>query len=294
MTASYREAKRQSKHLHGVGLGLRWDFLDQALQAEELPLSFLEISPENYMKRGGYFPAALEKLKDRTPFLTHGLTMSVGAVDVPEPEYLNLVKREMQRVSAPFHSDHLCLSTAGPLVLHELLPLGITRRNALRVADRIFFIEDALGAPFAIENITSYLQPEAPDLREADFLSEILRRSEAGLLLDVNNLYVNAQNHGYDAHEFLRALPLEQVVQIHVAGHTELPPAHPAAPLLLDTHSAPVSDPVKELLRFTLDLVGPVPVLLEWDNDVPEFELLLTEIASLQELYEEVLGGLCE
>lgn len=291
MTASFREAQERSTSHAGIGLGLRWDFLEQLVKSPALDIAFLEISPENYMQRGGAFPAALETLREIYPFVTHGLTMSVGAVDPPDERYLDSVRGEIARVRAPFHSDHLCLSTAGPLILHELLPLGLTKKNAKRASERILAVEDALGTPFLVENITFYAHPEPPELSEADFLCEVLERSGAGLLLDVNNLYVNSENHGYDPQAFLRQLPLERVVMVHVAGHSSLPASHPAAPLLLDTHSAPVAEPVKALLGATLRRTGPLPVLLEWDNEVPRLEVLLEEMEELRRLYDASLGA---
>lgn len=291
MTSSYAEAKERGLSRQGVGLGLRWDFLDEVLATQRLNVAFWEVSPENYMQRGGYFPHALEKLREQYEFVCHGLSMSVGAADPPEPGYLRALRDEIGRMASPWHSDHLCLSTAGPLVLHELLPLPRTRRSAQLAADRIHFIEDQLGLPFAIENISYYAEPAKPDLSELDFICEVLRLSDAGLLLDVNNVYVNAQNHGYDAASFIAQLPHERVVQIHIAGHLKLGEEHPAAGLILDTHGAPVIPPVHELLRSTLQLVGPIPVLLERDNEIPDLPELLAEVALLQNIYESALSA---
>jgi uncharacterized protein (UPF0276 family) len=287
MIASYKEAKIRGRSRQGVGLGLRWDFLEEVLRGPQLEVAFWEVSPENYMRRGGYFPDALEKLGERYKFVCHGLSMSVGACDAPEAEYLQGLRDEIGRMNSPWHSDHLCLSTAGPLVLHELLPLPQNRRTAQRVADRIRWVEDQLGLPFAVENVSYYARPEAPEMSELDFICEVLRRSDAGLLLDVNNVYVNAQNYGYDAAEFIAQLPHEQVVQVHIAGHVALGPDHPAAGLLLDTHGAPVIPQVQELLASTLQLVGPVPVLLERDNAIPDLTELLAEVRSLQSIYNQ-------
>jgi uncharacterized protein (UPF0276 family) len=173
--------------------------------------------------------------------------------------------------------------------LHELLPLPLTKGAAVRAADRIRWIQDRLGVPFAIENVSYYSTPAQAEMSELDFLCEVLHLSDAGLLLDVNNVYVNAKNHGYDAADFIRQLPHERVVQMHIAGHVRLEAPHPAQGLLLDTHGAPVVPPVKELLRSTLAQVGPVPVLLERDNDVPALDELLEEVAQLQAVYDEAL-----
>lgn len=290
MTQSYQEAKTKAEPYFGVGLGLRWDFLDDVLEIASLPVRFFEISPENYMGRGGYFPDALERLRDRYPFVTHGLTMSVGAHAFPEESYMAELSSEIARVGSPWHSDHLCLSTAGPLVLHDLLPLTPSKKVAQRAADRIRAIEDRLGVPFAIENISFYAHAGRPEMPEHEFLCEVLHRSSAGLLLDVNNVYVNALNHGFDAEDFIRSLPHEQVVQLHVAGHTRLGEESSCPGLLLDTHGSPVVPPVKNLLDLTLRLTGPLPVVLERDNDVPEFAELVAEVEALSEIYDAAVA----
>src|SRR5690606_35305811 len=140
--------------------------------------------------------------------------------------------------------------------------------------------------PFAVENISFYAHPVAPELSEVDFLCEVLRLSQAGLLLDVNNVYVNAKNHGFDPSNFIRALPHEQIVQLHIAGHDVLPSEHPAQGMLLDNHGVSVIDPVKQLLAETLRLTGPVPVTLEPDNNIPSLEELLNVVKDLQSIYD--------
>lgn len=272
--------------LGGVGLGLRWDFLEEVVEGPKLPIDFFEVSPENYMRRGGYYPAQLEKLKERYQLVTHGLTLSIGAEEAPDAEYLRELRTEIVRTGSPWHSDHLCFSSLGPRRLHELLPLQHCQRNVARVADRAQRMSDVLGVPFALENITYYVHPGRAELPEVDFLSAVLEKSDAGLLLDVNNVYVNAVNHGTDASAFIRALDLSRVVEIHVAGHTRKPSG-----LVLDTHGAPVADPVLDLLELTLRLGGPKPVLLERDNDVPPLPELLAEVAALRAVYERALGS---
>lgn len=266
---------------NGVGLGLRWDFLEEVLESPALDVAFFEVSPENYMRRGGYYPAALERVRERYPLSTHGLTLSLGAVDPPSPDYLAELEAEVERLGAPFHSDHLSFTSSGGRSLHELMPLGFTRENADRVSERLARVADALGVPVAFENVTYYAHLGARELDEAEFIRRILARCDAGLLLDVNNVFVNSRNHGFDPFALIAALPLERVVELHVAGHEREPDG-----LLLDTHGAPVDDQVHELLEFTLARTGPVPLLLERDNRVPELSKLLDEVRSLQALYE--------
>jgi uncharacterized protein (UPF0276 family) len=277
--------QRALPRLAGVGLGLRWDFLEEVVDGPELPIDFFEVSPENYMRRGGYYPEQLERLDGRYPLVTHGLSLSIGAVDEPEAPYLRELKAEIVRTKSPFHSDHLCFSSAGPRSLHELLPLQQSRENVARVAERARRLRDVLGVPFALENITYYMHPGRAELSELEFLSAVLSESDAGLLLDVNNVYVNSLNHGFDPRAFISSLPLARVLEIHVAGHTRQPSG-----LVLDTHGAPVADPVLELLAFTLERTGPVPVLLERDNAVPPLAELVAEVQTLRGVYERSLA----
>lgn len=266
---------------NGVGLGLRWEFLEEVLEGPALDVAFFEVSPENYMRRGGYYPAALERVRERYAISTHGLTLSLGAVDPPSAEYLRELRAEVDRLGTPFHSDHLSFTSSGARSLHELMPLGFTRENADRVADRLARVEDSLGVPIACENVTYYAHLGPRELDEAEFVHRILSRSNAGLLLDVNNVFVNSRNHGFDPFALIAALPLERVVELHVAGHEREPDG-----LLLDTHGAPVTGAVYELLEFTLARTGPVPLLLERDHRVPELSVLLEEVRTLRELYD--------
>ena len=284
--ADHREVSgRAGARPTGVGLGLRWDFLEEVLEGDRLDVAFWEVSPENYMRRGGYYPASLEQIRDRYPVVTHGLTMSLGAIDPPPRDYLAELRTEIARVGSPWHSDHLCFSTAGPLVLHDLLPLKHCKENADRVVDRLRGIEDTLGVPMAVENISWYAHPGRPEMPEAEFISRVVERSGCGLLLDVNNVYVNSRNHGFDPYEHIASLPLDRVVQLHVAGHTQRPDG-----IIIDTHGAPVVDPVIDLLGWTVERTGPLPVLLERDNWIPPLDELLAEVRALDRVYQAALA----
>jgi uncharacterized protein (UPF0276 family) len=285
MHAALPPNDRLTRRLSGVGLGLRWDFLDELLEAPQLPLAFLEVSPENYMRRGGYYPEALEQLKARYALVTHGLTLSLGAATPPERTYLRDLRQEVERLGSPWHSDHLCFSSAGPRQLHELLPLKFSEDNVRRVAQRLEQVQDTLGVPMALENISAYARAGRAEMPEHEFIGRILEQSSARLLLDVNNVYVNARNFGFDARSFIGALPLERVIEIHVAGHSVR-----RSGLLIDTHGTKVSEPVLELLEWTLERTGPVPVLLERDNDVPPLAALLTEVEALDQAYRRAVA----
>lgn len=275
----------------GVGLGLRWSFLEEVVlaarePASPLPVDFFEVSPENYMRRGGYVPAALDVVRERFPILSHGLTLSIGSVDPLDVGYLEELRAFIERVGSPFHSDHLCFGGAGGRLVHDLLPMPFIEDSVHHVAARAEEVRDRLGTRLALENITYYLHPGAAEMSEPEFLSAVVEEADVDLLLDVNNLYVNSVNFGFDAVSALARLPLDRVVAIHVAGH-EHKPEHGR---LIDTHGAPTIDPVLDLLEQAVRVTGPVPVMLERDHDVPDLPVLLEEVARVRAAYDRGLS----
>ncbi len=286
-----------SRTVNGVGLGLRWDFVD-ALLAQKPALDFVEISPENYMGRGGYYDEALDRATELYPIVTHGLTMSVGGTDPLREDYLAGLAAFIDRVHSPWHSDHLCFSTYGGVVLHDLLPIPFKKEEVTRVADRIKRAQDAIGKPMAVENVSFYLHPGKREMTEAEFLSQVCEAADCGLMLDVNNAYVNATNFGFDVDSWMRNAPLDRVVQMHVAGHdwfaedtwdaTNTVPttdAERAQQLIIDTHGSDCCDDVLALLERTLRKTGPVPVLLERDQGIPPLDQLLAEVAKIKAIW---------
>jgi uncharacterized protein (UPF0276 family) len=293
--------------VRGVGLGLRWEFLDDVVERttasgdERVAVDFFEVSPENYMRRGGREPAALAWLAARYPIVTHGLTMSLGGWDPLDERYLRDLKETLLALRSPRHSDHLCVGAVGGRALHDLLPVSFKRAAVERIADRIRRARDALGVPLAIENVSYYWHPGRADLSEAEFLSAVCSAADCGLMLDVNNAYVNCQNFGVDPDAWLRAAPLDRVVQLHVAGHEwfeagatglgeAVAPETPGA-MIIDTHGAPVPDPVLSLLARVLARTGPVPIVLERDENVPPLDVLLEEVARIRAFADVALGG---
>ena len=274
----------------GVGLGLRWEFIDDLVgmvEADEpLPVDFFEVSPENYMRRGGYYPAALSYLSERFPVVTHGLTMSLGGTEPLDEAYLRELRAFIEGVGSPWHSDHLCFSAAGGAMLHDLLPIAFTEATAARVVDRVRRAQDALGVPMAVENISYYLHPGRGEMSEPEFLTLVCERADCGLMLDVNNAFVNAQNFGFDADEWMRRAPLERTVQMHVAGHERFDEAELVAgatgTVLIDTHGADVPDPVLALFARALPRTGEVPVVLERDQNIPPLPELFAELARVR------------
>lgn len=276
--------------LSGVGLGLRWQLLDDVLAALDdpasiAPIELFEISPENYMRRGGYFPAMLARVAERFPILTHGLTMSLGGVDPLDGAYLAELRRFLDRLGIEAHSDHLCFTGVDGVQTHDLLPLPFTREAARHAADRVRQARAILGRPLAIENITYYLVPGEPEMDEATFLGEVLEQADCGLLLDVNNVLVNSRNHrAYEPIEMLSRLPLSRVVSLHVAGHDR------DLGRLIDTHGAPIADEVLPLVEWVIERTGPLPVVIERDHRIPPFAELLAEARRVREAYDRGLA----
>jgi uncharacterized protein len=287
----------------GVGLGLRWEFLDELVTrsaaGEALPVDFLEISPENYIGRGGRQTASLASLAQRHPLLSHGLTLSIGGIDPLDGTYLRELAAFLRDVGSPWHSDHLCFGAVDGRALHDLLPVPFKLASVQRVADRIRRARDVLGLPLAIENVSYYWHPGRAEMGEAEFLARVCEAADCGLMLDVNNAYVNATNFRFDVDAWMRAAPLDRTVQIHVAGHEWFSvdergalgeATRPGAPgaMIVDTHGAGVADPVLSLLSRVLARTGPVPIVLERDQNVPDLDALLAELASIRRIAEMV------
>lgn len=261
------------KPVRGVGLGLRWPLLDDLLAAPPPDLEWLEIAPENYMRRGGRFADGLARCRERWPVVTHGLCLSLGGFDPLDVAYARALRAFLGEVGTPWHSDHLCFGAVDGVALHDLLPLPFHGATVARVVDRVRRAQDALGLPLAVENVSAYAAMPGATMGEPEFVTEVVERAECGLLLDVNNVFVNGLNHGFDPAAALGRYPLGRVVQMHVAGH-EL-----VAGRWVDTHGAPVRDEVLALLGRALAATGPVPVLLERDDNFPPWPELCAEVA---------------
>jgi uncharacterized protein len=272
--------------LHGVGLGLRSDMAEEFLDRKPPEVDFVEIHPENYMRRGGRFPHLLELARRDFPVGTHGLTMCYGSLEPFDSEYLADLHAFLRDLDVSFHSDHLCFGGAHGVFVHDLLPLPFTDEAAKLCVQRIHEARDALDRPLAIENVSYYAPQSRDGLDEAHFLVEVLRESDALLLLDVNNVYVNSKNFGFDPRAYIDLVPAERVAQIHVAGHMVRPDE-----LRIDTHGEPICDDVYGLLDYTLGNVGPRPVLLERDNNIPSLDDMLAEVRRLQAIHQKHASG---
>jgi hypothetical protein len=247
---------------------------------------WLEVHPENYIRRGGKYQDALERALARWPIATHGLTMCFGAVEPFDRAFLASLRSFLEGVGTPWHSDHLCFAGVDGVLLHDLLPLPYTREAVQTVVARLREAQGALERPVAIENISWYGHPGPSEMTELEFHLEVLERADCKILLDVNNAYVNSRNHGGDPKAFLDAIPKDRVVQIHIAGHLVRPDG-----FIIDTHAEPVCEDVYALLEHTLRRLGPVPVLLERDDRFPSFADLHAEVRRIDAIYRRAVGA---
>lgn len=264
-----------------MGVGLRAELADELLATDAPEIRWLELHPENYIGRGGRFAAHLEAACARSPVVTHGLTLCVGATEPFEPSYVAQLKSLLRKVGAGWHSEHLAWGNASGGFAHDLLPLPFTREAVAVASARVRELRDAVEVPIAVENTSYYAHPGGMrGMREIDFLREVLEAADCALLLDVNNVFVNAENHGFDAREWLALVPMERVVQLHVAGHFVRTDG-----LVVDTHGEPVRSEVLALLEHTLSrLPEGVPILLERDLNHPPLSELRAEVAVLTAL----------
>ena len=253
-----------------------------AIIADARPVTWLEIHAENYMGDGGRPLAQLDHLAERFPLSVHGVGLSIGGEAPLDPDHLTRLKTLCDRVNPASFSEHLAWSSHDSAFLNDLLPLPYTDATLARVADHIQQVQDVLGRRMLLENPSSYLAFADSTWLEPDFLRELTRRTGCGLLLDVNNVFVSATNLGFDPRGYVDAFPLEAVGEIHLGGHDTDTDDH-GAPLLIDSHGAAIADPVWTLLDHVLARSGPRPVLVEWDNDVPDWPVLAEEARRAEE-----------
>lgn len=264
----------------GHGIGLRTKHYSEILAALAEPASastsldhvdFFEIISENYFGPGGNPRRVLRAVRERRPIVMHGVGLSLGSTDPLDVEYLDRLAALASELDPPIVSDHLCWSGVGGHVAHDLLPLPFTEGALVHVAERIARVQDRLGRRILVENVSSYASFTASSLTEWEFLAALVERADCGILLDVNNVYVSAHNHGFDAGVFIAALPSRRIGQIHLAGHSR------RGELLIDTHDAEVRSEVWALYRQALALHGPTATLIEWDDRIPPLDRVVAE-----------------
>ncbi len=279
---SYR-ARHDVRDL-GVGVGLRGPHAAMVMR-EHPTMDWFEIISENYFAEGGAMRAQLEAVRAHYRVVPHGVSLSIGGTDPIDPGYLARLRALVRRAGAPWCSDHLCWTGVGGVDVHDLLPMPFTPASLAHVVERVKRVQGELEVPFALENASSYVEFRESTMPEHEFLAELTERADCGILLDVNNVFVSAYNHGFDAEAYVDAIPADRVVQIHVAGHTD------KGAYLLDTHSAPVRGEVWQLYRRAIRRCGPVATLVEWDEDIPEWSALAAEAATARTLRQEALAA---
>lgn len=264
----------------GFGLGSRSAHYSTFL-AEPQPVDWLEIISENYMVPGGKPMQMLEAIRARYPMVMHGVSLSVGAVAGPDPAYLRQLRALTERVQPLWVSDHLCWTGVHGRQMHDLLPLPYTEEALAVVARNVARVQDTLGRRLVLENVSSYIEYRDSTMGEAQFLAELCRRCDCLLLVDLNNIHVSAVNHGFDALDYLDALPPDRVQQFHLAGHSDY------GDHLVDTHDHPVASPVWALYRAALRRFGPVATMIERDDRIPPLPELLAELDTARAIASE-------
>jgi hypothetical protein len=266
--------------IRGAGIGLRTPHFS-ALEQDKPAIPWLEVPIDNYMIAGGQALQHLERIRRDYPITFHGVGMSLGSVDPLNENYLKRLRRLMRRFEPAWLSDHLCWTSVDGRYLHELLPLPYVDEAVQHVSQRILQVQDFLGRRLLIENVSSYLQFSSSSMPEWEFLTAVAEAADCDILLDINNIHVSASNHRFEARHYLEALPVPRVRELHLAGYED------CGTHLLDTHGAPVHEPVWTLYRQALARFGALPTLIEWDNAIPPLPVLQAEAARAQMYLDE-------
>lgn len=266
----------------GHGVGLRTQHYATVLD-EHPRVDWFEAISENFMVAGGNPRRVLRQVRERYPVVLHGVSLSIGSVDPLDPEYLDELAALAAETEPAWVSDHLCWSSVGGHFSHDLLPLPYTEEALAHVAARVQQVQDKLKRQILIENVSSYVTFTQSTLTEWQFLAELCERADCGLLLDVNNIFVSAFNHGFDANQFVDGIPIGRVAQIHLAGHSDY------GTHLLDTHDHSVCDGVWSLYRRAVERFGRVSTLVEWDDHIPPFDEVLAESRKAAAIEREIV-----
>lgn len=262
--------------MQGLGLGLRFKYLDNLLHAEPPPVNWLELLADHFHDLNAPIVQKIERLLERFPCVLHSVNLSIASTDELNQAYLAFLESLVERFNPVWASDHLCFSHVGQVHLHDLLPVPFTYKLLDHVAFKVDQVQKRLRRPFLIENISSYLRLRGSEMSEAAFIAKLTEKTGCGILLDVNNIVVTCHNHGESVREFCEAIPFQHVKQLHMAG------AVTQGQLLIDTHSRPMAEDVLALYRQIITEHGEIPTCLEWDNDLPEFAVVLQELKKLQ------------
>lgn len=268
----------------GFGLGLRPQHYQDILEGDP-NVDWFEVISENYMVPGGQPLRMLDKIRARYPIVMHGVSLSIASTQALDENYLRDLKSLARRCEPRFISDHLCWTGVHGVNLHDLLPVPYTREALDHVVARVHYVQDYLGQAIALENVSSYVQFSHSEMSEWEFIAELTRRTGCWLVFDVNNVFVSAFNHEFDAHAFIAGIPKERIVQFHLAGH-EHNMSH-----IVDTHDALICDEVWDLYRTALRHFGAVSAIIERDDHIPPLGDLVQELDQARRVAAEVLGG---
>jgi uncharacterized protein (UPF0276 family) len=261
--------------VHGAGLGLRRSFLSEIVENPPKEVEFYEVAPENWITIGGKLGKQFRAMTERFDFVCHGLSLSIGSTDPLDEKFVREVKDFMAEHQIKFYSEHLSYcSKEGHL--YDLMPMPFTQEAVSHVAARIRRVQDILEHRIAIENVSYYAAP-GQEMAEIDFFNAVVEEADCDVLIDINNIYVNSVNHGYDAEAFLKAIPAERIAYAHIAGHYV-----EAEDFLVDTHGADIIDPVWKLLGKAYELYGVFPTLLERDFNIPPLAELVQEVRTIR------------
>jgi uncharacterized protein len=265
----------------GFGLGLRTDHYETIL-TEKPAVDWFEVITENYLVEGGKPLYYLDHIRADYPMVMHGVSLSIGGTDALNYDYLHQVKALADRIEPAWISDHLCWTGVNGVNLHDLLPLPYTEESIRHVVSRVNKVQDFLGCRILLENVSSYISYTHSEMTEWDFLSAVAEAADCFILLDINNIYVSAHNHGFDPHDYLENVPAKRIKQFHLAGHLDL------GNIKIDNHGDKIIDPVWSLYATAYRKFGPVATMIERDDNVPPFEELLAELELARDIARSV------
>ena len=272
----------------GFGLGLRTEHYHPILDSkfsESLKVDWFEVLSENYMVPGGKPLYFLDKIRENYPVVMHGVSLSIGSTTPLDADYLRDLRKLADRIQPAWVSDHLCWTGVHGQNMHDLLPLPYTEETAKHVAERVGIVQDYLGRRILLENVSSYASYIDSTMTEWEFITEVAEQADCLLLLDVNNIYVSSYNHQFNAKAFIDGVPASRIQQIHLAGH------HNHGDYIIDTHDAPVIDPVWDLYEYAISRFGAVSTMIERDDHIPELAVLVEELQTARNIAAKVLAA---